>query len=85
MDTKQENNQPTIVIYSTPTCPHCIHAKDFLKEHNFTYEEHDASTPQVREELVEKTGQLGVPVIYINDEMILGYDETKLRELLSIT
>lgn len=75
----------TVNIYTTPTCHFCQMAKEFFKENNIAYTEHDvAADAQAREELVSKSGQLGVPVIFVGEEMIIGFDEPKLRSLLGI-
>ncbi len=75
----------SVKVYSTPTCPYCTMAKDFLKEHNISFEEVDVSENQkAAEEMVKKSGQTGVPVIEIDGEIVLGFDEDRLRNLLNI-
>ena len=74
-----------VTIYSTPVCHFCHAAKDFFKENNVAYTEHDvASDLEKREEMIEITGQMGVPVIRIGDDVIIGFDEPKLKELLGL-
>ncbi len=74
-----------VTIYSTPTCVYCQMAKDFLKEHNIEFEDFNvAEDEKAREEMVERSGQMGVPVIFIDDEMMIGFDEAKIRELLNL-
>ncbi|MBU1091314.1 glutathione S-transferase N-terminal domain-containing protein [Patescibacteria group bacterium] len=74
-----------VKIYSTPTCSYCHIAKDWFKENNIEYEEFDVSMDEEkRSELVEKTGQMAVPVIEIGDETIIGFDKNRLSELLGI-
>lgn len=74
-----------VTIYSTPTCHFCDAAKDFFKENNVSFEEFDVSqNDEKRNEMVEKTGQLGVPVISIGEENIVGFDEAKIRESLGL-
>lgn len=74
-----------VTIYSTPVCHFCNSAKDFFKENNVEYTEHDvASDADKRQEMVDMTGQMGVPVIRIGDDVIIGYDEPKLKELLDL-
>jgi len=74
-----------VTIYSTPTCHFCHMAKEFFKENNIEFTDHDvASDLDKRKEMVEKTGQMGVPVIMIGDEMIIGFDEPKIRQLLGL-
>ncbi len=75
----------TVTIYSTPVCHFCHAAKDFFKENNVEYTEHDvAADLEKRSEMIDMTGQMGVPVIRINDDVIIGFDEAKLKELLAI-
>lgn len=74
-----------VKVYSTPTCPWCIVAKNFFKEHGIAYEDIDVSKNQdAVEEMIEKSGQMGVPVIDINGKIIIGFDENKIRNLLGI-
>ena len=73
-----------VVIYSLPTCPNCKQAKEYLSQKGITYLDHDVATDKVRlEEMMQKSGQLGVPVILVNDEVLIGFDQSKLDELLS--
>ena len=74
-----------VTIYSTPTCHYCGLAKDFFKEHGINYTEHNvASDLDMRKEMDEKSGQLGVPVIDIEGQVIIGFDEGRLTEILGI-
>lgn len=75
----------TVTIYSTPVCHFCHAAKEFFTENNIEFTEHDvAADTDKRQEMIEMTGQMGVPVIRIDDDVIVGYDEPKLKELLDI-
>ncbi len=75
----------TVTIYTTPTCVYCKMTKEFFKEHNIDYEEKDVSVDeQARNEMVEKSGQLGVPVIDIDGKITVGFDEHGLSELLKL-
>lgn len=75
----------TVTIYSTPVCHFCHAAKDFFKENNVEYTEHDvAADLEKRTEMIDMTGQMGVPVIRINDDVIIGFDEGKIKELLAL-
>ncbi|NBS41159.1 glutaredoxin family protein [bacterium] len=75
----------TVTVYSTPTCPYCKLAKTFLKEHKIAFTDIDVSADSEKsEEMIKKTGQMGVPVIEIGDETIIGYDEKKMRKALGI-
>ncbi len=74
-----------VVIYSTPTCHFCQQAKEFFKENNVEYTEHDVAADQEKaKEMVTRSGQMGVPVIFIGDEMIIGFDEGRIRGLLGL-
>ncbi|MEK7589984.1 MAG: glutaredoxin domain-containing protein [Patescibacteria group bacterium] len=74
-----------VTIYSTPTCHFCQLAKEFFKEKYIEYTEYDVSTDlEKRKEMIKKSGQMGVPVIYIDDEMTIGFDKDKLSTMLDI-
>lgn len=74
-----------VTIYSTPTCHFCHAAKEFFTENNIAFTDHDvASDMDKRTEMIELTGQMGVPVIKIDDDIIVGFDEDKIKELLKI-
>lgn len=77
--------QPPVTIYTTPTCHFCHAAKDFFTTHNIAFTEHDvASDIEQRKQMVEKSGQMGVPVILVGDRLVVGFDEPQLRQLLSV-
>ena len=74
-----------VIIYSTPTCPYCEMAKEFFKANNIQFETFDVATDLTkRQEMVEKSGQMGVPVILIDSEIIVGFDKTKLSKVLGV-
>lgn len=74
-----------VKVYSTPTCPWCIRTKQFLKENNVTFEDVDVSSNQVAaEEMIKKSGQMGVPVLEIDGEIIVGMDKDKIKAALGI-
>jgi glutaredoxin 3 len=74
-----------VIIYTTPSCPYCQMTKAFFKEHNISYEEKDVSIDQKAvEEMIHKSGQLGVPVIDIDGQIVIGFDKEALSELLNI-
>ena len=75
-----------VTIYSTPPCHFCHAAKEFFKEHNIPFQDFNvAEDIEKRKEMVEMTGQIGVPVIKIGDDIVIGFDEDKLRQLLEIS
>lgn len=74
-----------VKVYSTPTCPFCIRAKQFMKENNIQFEDIDVSVNQEKaQEMMKKSGQMGVPVIDIDGEFIIGFDKAKIKESLGI-
>ncbi|MBI2474633.1 MAG: glutaredoxin family protein [Candidatus Taylorbacteria bacterium] len=74
-----------VTIYSTPTCHFCHMAKDFFTEHNVSFSEKNAALDMTaRKEAIEKSGQMGVPVIDIDGDIVVGFNEPLLRELLHI-
>lgn len=76
-------SQPNVIIYSTPTCHFCHMAKDFFTANNIAFTDNNvASDIEKRKEMIERSGQMGVPVIIVGDELIVGYDEEHLKELL---
>lgn len=71
-----------VVVFTSDTCGYCHMAKDYLNEINVAFEERNVSSdPAARKELMSK-GFMGVPVIYVGDEIIQGFDKNKLDELL---
>jgi glutaredoxin-like YruB-family protein len=74
-----------VKVYSTSTCPWCDKVKDFLKKHKIKFEESDVGIDvNAAREMIEKTGQMAVPIVEINGEFVIGYDEERLKELLHI-
>lgn len=74
-----------IKIYSTPSCIYCKLAKEFFDKHNIKYEDINvAEDKKAREEIVKKTQQMGVPVIEIGDQYIVGFDQRRIEEILRI-
>ena len=74
-----------IVIYSTPTCHFCQMAKEFFKEKGIEYTNYDVSEDMEKQkEMIEKSGQMGVPVIFIDNEMMIGFDRDKILSALGI-
>lgn len=76
---------PKITIYTTPTCTFCRQAKNFFREHNVAYEEKDVTTNHdFVEEMVNKSGQMGVPVIDIDGEIVIGFDKQRIAQLVGV-
>lgn len=73
----------TVKVYSTPTCPWCTMVKNYLASKNIAFEDIDVSrNPQKAIEMIEKSGQRGVPVIDINGQIIVGFDQKKIDEMI---
>ena len=73
-----------VVIYTTPTCPYCHRAKEYLSRKGISYVEHDVAVDEDKaREMIQKSGQMSVPVIVIGDEVLVGLNQAKLDSLLS--
>ena len=76
--------EKTVVLYTTPTWPWCHRAKEYLSNKGVSFTEHDVAEDREKaKEMIEKSGQMGVPVILVDDEVIVGFNEGKLDGLLS--
>ncbi len=76
---------PQIKVYSTPSCPYCYTVKAFLDEKGFDYEDINvAEDERAREEMVQKTGQMGVPVVEIDGQIVIGFDKERISQILNI-
>ncbi|OGZ46121.1 MAG: NrdH-redoxin [Candidatus Ryanbacteria bacterium RIFCSPHIGHO2_02_FULL_48_12] len=74
-----------VTIYTTPTCVYCKMAKKYFQEHGVEYQEKDVAMDlKAREEMIEKTQQMGVPVIDVDGQIVIGFDQEHLAELLHI-
>lgn len=75
----------SVKVYSTPTCPYCVRAKQFLKDNNISFEDIDVSVRQDEaQEMVRKSGQMGVPVLDIDGQIIVGFDKERIKKALGI-
>lgn len=75
-----------VTIYSTPTCHFCHMTKDFLTSKGIPFEDFNVATDlEKRKEMMDRSGQMGVPVIFIEDQMVIGFDKDKIISLLGIT
>jgi glutaredoxin-like YruB-family protein len=73
-----------VIVYSTPTCPYCVYAKDYFKQNNVSFEDVDVTKDRSRaQEMIMKSGQMGVPVIDINGEIIVGFQPDVFQDLLN--
>ena len=74
-----------VKLYTTPYCTYCKLAKNFFNKNKIIFAEIDISDDEkALNEMVKKSGQMGVPVIEVGDEMLVGYNETKLKKLLGV-
>ena len=74
-----------VKVYSTPTCPFCTRAKQFLKDNNIEFENIDVSANQeMAQEMVDKSGQMGVPVLDIDGKVIVGFDKDAIKRALGL-
>ena len=73
-----------VVIYSTPTCPYCKRAKDYLSQKGISYTDINVAVDREKaKEMIQKSGQMAVPVIIVDDEIVVGFNQAKLDELLA--
>jgi glutaredoxin-like YruB-family protein len=74
-----------VQIYTTNVCPWCIKAKEFFKENKISYTEKNVQKdPKLADELLEKSGQMGVPVIVIDGKAIIGFNKERLKKVLGL-
>jgi len=74
-----------VIVYSTPVCPYCDFAKQFLKENNIDFEVIDVSKDQDKaQEMIQKSGQMSVPAIDVDGKIVVGFNKAKLKELLGL-
>lgn len=72
----------TVVVYTSNTCPYCTMAKDYLKDKQVAFEEKNIQTDKAARDELMKMGHLGVPVVIVDGEEVVGFDQRKLDELL---
>lgn len=77
------NFMKKVTIYSTPTCQYCEQAKKYMEEHDINYKDYDVSSDtKRRKEMIEKSGQMGVPVIVLGDELMVGFEEGRFEKMV---
>jgi len=78
-------NQKKVLIYSTPTCPFCHQTKDYLKEKEIAFTDFDVASDSVKaQEMIDKSGQMGVPVLDIEGKIIVGFDKEAIDKELGL-
>ncbi|PIW67116.1 MAG: NrdH-redoxin [Candidatus Omnitrophica bacterium CG12_big_fil_rev_8_21_14_0_65_42_8] len=76
----------SVKVYSTSTCPYCVMAKEFLKKNNIQFENIDVGiNRQASQEMMDKSGQMGVPVLDIDGQIIVGFDKDAISKALNLT
>jgi glutaredoxin-like YruB-family protein len=84
-DAVQGGSEPRVKIYTTETCGYCKMAKEFFQKNNVEYAEYDVGRDLPRrQEMIEKSGQMGVPVIMVGTDMVVGFNKPRLSELLGV-
>lgn len=77
--------EKNVLVYSTSTCPFCIRVKQFLTENNISFKNIDVSdNHQAAEEMIQKSGQMGVPVLDIDGKIIVGFDKESIKQALGL-
>lgn len=80
----QESSAETAIIYTTPTCQFCKHVEAYLDDKGYKYEKIDVQSDQAKaQEMIDKSGQMGVPVTEIKGEIIIGWDKPKFEALFA--
>jgi len=80
-----KSEKPVVKVYSTTTCPYCTMAKSFLKEHGVEFVDKNVGVDgAAAREMVEKSGQMGVPVLEINGEIIVGFNRDAITKALNL-
>jgi len=84
-DFEENAKMSKVILYTTPTCAWCVKVKEFLKSKKVKYKEVDVTKDTVKaQEMIEKSGQMGVPVVEVDNNIIIGYNEAQLKKLLKI-
>ena len=85
VSTEVKKKQPRVIVFSTPTCPHCRTAKQYLKKNGIRFTNVDVSRdPSAARDMQRISGQQGVPVITVGGRPIVGFDRDKLDRLLNL-
>ncbi len=76
---------PRVIVFSTPTCPYCQAAKRYLQQRGVPFEDEDVSRNMIAAQyMVQRSGQQGVPVIQVGNEVVVGFDRARLDALLGL-
>lgn len=86
MVTGKKSQQPRVVVFSTPTCPHCRHVKRYLQSHNIRFTDVNvARDARAAKDMARISGQQGVPVVKIGGKVVVGFDRAKIDRILGLT
>jgi len=81
----EKKRQPKVIVFSTPTCPHCRHAKQYLRTRGIRFTDVDISRDaHAARDMVRMSGQQGVPVVRIGSQTVVGFDRPKIDRLLDL-
>ncbi len=84
-ESKELRKQHSVTVYSTPTCPYCHMAKEYLAANNVSFTDVNVAADYKKaQEMVEKSGQMGVPVIEIDGQIIVGFDREAMKQALGL-
>jgi len=73
-----------VVVYSTPTCPYCKRVKDYLTQKDVAFSDYNVAEDREKaKEMIDKSKQMGVPVIVIDSDVVVGFNQAKLDSLLA--
>ncbi len=76
--------EKSVIVYSTPSCPYCVMAKDYFKRNNIPFKDYDVSRDRAKaEEMIKISGQYGVPVIKIGSKVIIGFNQSEISRALA--
>lgn len=85
MSTRREKKRHRVIVFTTPTCPHCRSAKRYLEQRGISYVEVDVSRDAAAaRDMVRRTGEQGVPQIEIDGRMVVGFNRAKIDRLLGL-
>ena len=80
-----EKKQPRVIVFSTPTCPHCKHAKSYLRKNNIPFKDIDVSRDHAAaRDMMRRSGRQGVPQLDINGQIVVGFNRRKIDQLLGL-
>jgi len=82
---ESKNEQSEVIVFSTLTCPWCVMVKNYLKEKNIIFENKDVTFDQkAADQMIKRSGQIGVPQLWIGEEVVVGFDKDRINKLLGL-